>query len=86
MESYLVPRGYGEAEFVEKRSRFIGQLWRVETEEAHGVGDLLLQKDVQHGLSRRALGLAVIAVAQDVPLPEDVAEAVVPGVGTGAVG
>ena len=29
MESYLVPRGYGEAEFVEKRSRFIGQLWRV---------------------------------------------------------
>ena len=33
MESYLVPRGYGEAEFVEKRSRFIGQLWRVETEE-----------------------------------------------------
>ena len=33
MESYLVPCGYGEAEFVEKRSRFIGQLWRVETEE-----------------------------------------------------
>ena len=33
MESYLVPRGYGEAEFVEKRSRFIGQVWRVESEE-----------------------------------------------------
>ena len=33
MDSYLVPAGYGEAEFVEKRSRFIGQLWRVETEE-----------------------------------------------------
>ena len=33
MDSYLVPRGYGEAEFVEKRSRFIGQVWRVETEE-----------------------------------------------------
>lgn len=33
MESYLVPSGYGEAEFIEKRSRFIGQLWRVETEE-----------------------------------------------------
>lgn len=33
MDSYLVPAGYGEAEFVEKRSRFIGQVWRVETEE-----------------------------------------------------
>ena len=33
MDSYLVPRDYGEAEFVEKRSRFIGQVWRVETEE-----------------------------------------------------
>lgn len=32
MESYLVPAMYGEAEFVEKRSRFIGQLWRVESE------------------------------------------------------
>ena len=32
MDSYLVPAGYGEAEFVEKRSRFIGQLWRVESE------------------------------------------------------
>ena len=33
MDSYLVPAGYGETEFVEKRSRFIGQVWRVETEE-----------------------------------------------------
>ena len=32
MDSYLVPAGYGEAEFVEKRSRFIGQVWRVESE------------------------------------------------------
>lgn len=29
---YLVPLQYGEAEFVEKRSRFIGQVWPVETE------------------------------------------------------
>ena len=29
MDSYLVPSAYGEAELVEKRSRFIGQLWRV---------------------------------------------------------
>lgn len=33
MDSYLVPGTCGEAELVEKRSRFIGQVWRVETEE-----------------------------------------------------
>jgi uncharacterized YigZ family protein len=32
VDSYLVPAGYGEAELTEKRSRFIGQVWRVETE------------------------------------------------------
>ena len=31
-ESYLVPFGPGEAEIVEKRSRFIGRVWRVESE------------------------------------------------------
>ena len=33
MEEYLVPTGYGEDEFTEKRSRFIGRVWLVETEE-----------------------------------------------------
>ena len=33
MEEYLVPTGFGEDEFNEKRSRFIGRLWPVETEE-----------------------------------------------------
>lgn len=33
MEEYLVPSGDGVAEFVEKRSRFIGRIWRTETEE-----------------------------------------------------
>lgn len=33
MSSYLVPSGFGEAEFVEKRSRFIGRVWPVTTEE-----------------------------------------------------
>lgn len=33
MENYLVPAGYGAGELVEKRSRFIGQVWLVETEE-----------------------------------------------------
>ncbi len=33
MEEYLVPTGFGEDEFVEKKSRFIGRVWLVETEE-----------------------------------------------------
>ena len=32
MTSFLVPAGYGSGEYVEKRSRFIGQLWPVESE------------------------------------------------------
>ena len=32
-EEFLVPAGYGEAEFIEKRSRFIGRVWLTETEE-----------------------------------------------------
>ena len=34
MTEYLVPAGPGEGELVEKRSRFIGQVWLVESEEA----------------------------------------------------
>ena len=33
MDEYLVPTGFGEDEFYEKKSRFIGRLWPVETEE-----------------------------------------------------
>ncbi len=33
MISYLVPAGFGEAEFIEKHSRFIGRVWRTDTEE-----------------------------------------------------
>ncbi len=33
MSVYLVPRGPGESEFTEKRSRFISHLWPVETEQ-----------------------------------------------------
>ena len=33
MEEYLVPTGYGEDEFIEKKSRFIGRVWCVETED-----------------------------------------------------
>lgn len=33
MEEYLVPTGFGEDEFIEKKSRFIGRVWLVESEE-----------------------------------------------------
>ena len=33
MDEYLVPTGFGEDEFIEKKSRFIGRVWPVETEE-----------------------------------------------------
>lgn len=32
MTAYLVPAGFGEAELVEKKSRFIGRVWRADTE------------------------------------------------------
>ena len=33
MDEYLVPTGFGEDEFYEKKSHFIGRVWLVETEE-----------------------------------------------------
>lgn len=33
MKEYFIPTGASETEFTEKRSRFIGHVWRVETEE-----------------------------------------------------
>ena len=33
MNEYFIPTGASETEFVEKRSRFIGHVWRVEPEE-----------------------------------------------------
>ena len=33
MEEYLVPAQFGEAEFTEKKSRFIGRVWQVSTEQ-----------------------------------------------------
>ena len=33
MQEYLVPTRFGEDEFIEKKSRFIGRVWPVETEE-----------------------------------------------------
>ena len=32
LDEYLVPTGFGQDEFIEKKSRFIGRVWLVETE------------------------------------------------------
>ena len=34
MDEYLIPTDFGEDEFYEKKSHFIGRVWPVETEEA----------------------------------------------------
>lgn len=39
MVTYLIPAGYGEAEFIEKRSRFIGRVWPVQN-EAEAIGHI----------------------------------------------
>ncbi len=46
MEEYLVPTGFGEDEFVEKKSRFIGRVWPAETEEQ--AQSCILQMKKQH--------------------------------------
>lgn len=33
MDEYLVPTGFGEDEFAEKKSRFIGRIWQVDSEQ-----------------------------------------------------
>lgn len=33
MQEYLVPAGFGEIEYVEKHSRFIGRVWPIENEQ-----------------------------------------------------
>ena len=46
MEEYLVPTGFGEDEFTEKKSRFIGRVWLVESEEE--AQERILQMKKQH--------------------------------------
>jgi len=46
VEEYLVPTQYGEDEFIEKKSRFIGHIWPVETEEA--ALEMIQQMKKQH--------------------------------------
>ena len=51
MQEYLTPAGMGSGEYVEKRSRFIGQLWPVETEaeaQAHIAAVRKAHYDARH--------------------------------------
>lgn len=43
---YLMPSGYGKAEYTEKRSRFIGQVWPVTSEEE--ARSLIARAKAQH--------------------------------------
>ena len=46
MEEYLVPTQFGQDEFYEKKSHFIGRVWPVETEEA--ALEMIQQMKKQH--------------------------------------
>jgi len=51
--SYLVPSGYGEAELIEKRSRFLARVWSAETEAdalAHLSETRELHRDASHNV------------------------------------
>ena len=53
MKEYLIPTGYGEIELVEKRSRFIGRVWQVNTEEeaqAHLSATRAAHRDANHNV------------------------------------
>ena len=53
MKEYRIPAGHGQAEFVEKRSRFIGQVWPVTTEEealAHLQATQKQHRDANHNV------------------------------------
>lgn len=53
MDEYLVPTGFGEDEFIEKKSRFIGRIWLTESEEealAHIEAMKKLHYDATHNV------------------------------------
>ena len=53
MEEYLVPTAFGQAEFIEKKSRFIGHIWPTESEAealAHIEEMRTLHSDATHNV------------------------------------
>jgi uncharacterized YigZ family protein len=48
MDEYLVPAGYGFDEFIEKRSRFIGSVWRCDS-ESEALGHISEMNELHRG-------------------------------------
>ncbi len=67
-ERYLVPAGYGEDEHVEKKSRFIGRVWRVESEDeamAHLNEIRALERDARHNVWAYMLHSGAVRCSDD---------------------
>ena len=67
-ERYTVPAGFGEDEHTEKRSRFIGRVWRVETEQEaldHLAEIRSLERDARHNVWAFALHSGAMRFSDD---------------------
>ena len=68
MAGYLVPLGEAQAEYVEKRSRFIGHIWPVSSEEearSHIEATRKLHRDARHNCWCYRLGSGVERYSDD---------------------
>lgn len=67
-ERYLVPAGFGRDEHTEKRSRFIGRVWRVESEEeamAHLAAVRVEERDARHNVWAYMLHSGAVRCSDD---------------------
>ncbi len=67
-ERYLVPAAYGEDEYVEKKSRFIGRVWRVQSEDeamAHLNEIRALERDARHNVWAYMLHSGAVRCSDD---------------------
>ena len=76
MDEYLIPSGFGEDEFYEKKSHFIGRVWQVDTEEEALERIQAMKKqhyDATHNFGHISFGTALSAfpmMASREALPE----------------
>lgn len=66
--SYRIPAGYGEAEFVEKRSRFIGRIWHAPNEKDAKTRITAIQKqhfDATHNVYAYRITPALVRYSDD---------------------
>ena len=71
MEDYLVPRGVGQAEYIEKKSRFLGGVYPVTSEQEQlpklGMGPVIPRMD-KNAMFDVQLTKALIAAAREIPV------------------